>query len=273
MFRIGVFSKMNRVTIKTLRYYDEIGLLSPGYVDSATGYRYYSSDQLPRLHRIMALKQVGFSLGEINALLEKEYSTEEMISYLTEKQSEITSVIEGEQQKLGQIESYLKILRQEAFDIKHDVIIKELPAVTVACMRRVIANYDEFNQMYPEMGGYMMDQKLKCAVPEYCFSIYHDGEYKERDIDVEICQAVMAAGTDTEVMKFKNIEAVSTAACIFHKGPYTTIGTTYAAVMKWIDENGCKIIDNPRESYIDGIWNKENPEEWMTEIQIPIKRL
>ena len=88
---------------------------------------------------------------------------------------------------------------------------------------------------------------------------------------MEICEAVTDFGMDTDKMKFKKIDAVKTAACVIHKGPYSTIGMAYGVVMKWIEENGYEIIGLPRESYIDGIGNKENPEEWLTEIQIPAK--
>jgi len=69
----------------------------------------------------------------------------------------------------------------------------------------------------------MKVQNLKCAVPEYCFNIYHDGEYKEKDIDVEICEAVVKAGTDTDELKFKTFKK-TTAVCIYYKGPYENLG-------------------------------------------------
>lgn len=271
MFKIGVFSKMNKVTVKTLRYYDEIGLLSPSYVDDATGYRYYSGSQLPRLHRILALKQIGFSLHEIITAMSQDISTAEMLQHLQAKQVEISKNIAAERKKLLQVQAYLKILKQEANDMGYDVILKELPAVIVASMRRIIPDYNTFNEIYPEMGAYMMEQKVKCTTPGYCFTLYHDGEYKETNIDVEICEAVTAAARDSDKIKFKKVEAVPTAACVIHKGPYNTIGLAYSAVTKWIEENGYTVTGQPRESYIDGIWNKENPEEWITEIQVPVQ--
>lgn len=60
MYRIGLFSQITKTTIKTLRYYDEVGLLSPCYVNLENGYRYYNSRQLVEFHRILALKQMGF---------------------------------------------------------------------------------------------------------------------------------------------------------------------------------------------------------------------
>lgn len=155
--------------------------------------------------------------------------------------------------------------------MSYNVVLKELPEVIVASMRRVIPNYDAFYSIYPEMGEYMEAQKVKCATPDYCFTVYHDGEYKEADIDVEICQAVTDYAKDSDTVKFKKMDKVETAACAIHKGPYSTIGRAYGAVIKWIEENGYDIIGLPRESYYDGIWNKENPEDWITEVQFPVK--
>lgn len=109
------------------------------------------------------------------------------------------------------------------------------------------------------------------TLPEYCFIIYHDGEYKEKDIDVEYCEAVDRMGVDTDDIKFKKIESV-TAVSVMHKGPYSGLGKAYAYIFKWIEDNGYTVIDNPRESYIDGIWNKESEEDWLTELQVPIMK-
>lgn len=76
---------------------------------------------------------------------------------------------------------------------------------------------------------------------------------------------------DTEVIKFKSMNKVETAVCVLHKGSYNKLREAYAFIFKWIEENNYKVIDNPRESYIDGIWNKDTEEDWLTEIQVPIE--
>lgn len=272
MYKIGLFSKMNKVTVKTLRHYDEIGLLKPSRVSEESGYRYYSSRETVRLHRILALKQIGFSLNEIMEAMDKDMSPDRMVDYLEGKQAAILKTIDDQQSKLDQVQAYLKIIRQEEKYMSYDVVLKELPEVIVASMRTVIPNYEALNTIYPKMGRFMEEQDAKCAVPGYCFTLYHDGEYKEKDIDVEICEAVMEFKTDSEEIKFKKIPAAKIAACVFHTGPYDTIGMAYGAVMQWVEENNFEVVGLPRESYIDGIWNKENPEEWLTEVQVPVKK-
>ena len=126
-------------------------------------------------------------------------------------------------------------------------------------------------ELVPSVGKKVAEANpaLKCAEPEYCFNIYHDGEYKEKDIDVEVCQAVVEFGKETDGIIFKKIPGIRVAS-VMHKGPYRNFGAAYAFIFKWIEQNGHIVVDNVRESYIDGIWNKESEDEWLTEIQVPI---
>lgn len=269
MYRIGMFSKINKITIKTLRYYDEMGLLKPAYVDEENGYRYYTSDQLPVIHRIRTLRQIGFTIDEINMIL-KGISIEKIFE---QRKKEIEASIEESKRQVSQINYYLQNFKED-FTMKYEVLIKELPEVIVYSKRMILKDYKDYFDVIPAIGKEITEAnpELKCSVPEYCFNIYHDGEYKERDIDIEFCEAVTKMGKDTESIKFKKMAKVDSAACVMYKGPYDTIGEAYSSVYKWIEENGYVPSDNPRESYIDGIWNKENPNEWLTEIQVPIKK-
>ena len=153
-------------------------------------------------------------------------------------------------------------------------IIKELPGVTVASMRTKVPSYDTYFDIIPKMGDEMRRQGAVCQMnPEYCFTIYHDGEYRESDIDVEVCEAVLKACEDSPMVRYKKIAGVPNAACLLHKGPYSTLRESYVFLFSWIRENGYILCDNPREPYIDGIWNKDDEREWLTEIQVPVKEL
>src|SRR5262245_41254592 len=89
MFRIGEFSKVAQVPGSLLRYYDEIGLLKPAHLDPETGYRYYSARQLPRLHTILALKELGLSLDQIRHLVVAEVSEETLRGMLTLRKAQV----------------------------------------------------------------------------------------------------------------------------------------------------------------------------------------
>ena len=267
MFSIGVFSKINKVTTKTLRYYEDIGLLKPGYVDEVTKYRYYTTEQLPKLHEIITLKQMGLSLNEIKEVIDKP---EEIEKILVSKEQEVLDIIKKEEYKLLKLRNYISNLKGEQ-DMKN-IIIKSLPKVKVASMRKIIKDHGELFHLCPNIMAKEMERLgCVCAVPSYCFNIYHDGEYKDRNIDIEICESIVDLKQDSDILKFKEIDGVESAVCILHKGPYSTLRETYSYAFKWIEENEYTLIDNPRESYIDGIWNKESEEDWLTEIQIPVK--
>lgn len=266
-YKIGLFSKINRVTIKALRHYDEIGLLPPAFIEETTGYRYYSSAQLLLLHQILALRDMGFTLDEIKqvqgGIPEKEL--------LQKKRLELIKKIAADTLRLAQVESYLA--KKDADTCDYHIILKDLPEVIVASMRTVISSYDALFDVVPPMGAEMERLGCVCAVPEYCFNIYHDGEYRETDVDVEICEAVTEKKIDSEMLTFKVIDRVEHAACVLHKGPYEGFPKAYNAVLKWVENNGYEIIDNPRESYIDGLWNKDSAEDWLTEIQFPVRKI
>ena len=263
MFRIGEFSKMSKTTIKALRYYDEIGLLKPEETDRFTGYRLYSTEQLFRLHRIQELRQIGLSINEIKMIM----SGHDCEPILQRRKAELIMELAQGQSQLSRLEF---ILQGEDI-MSYSATIKELPGCIVYARKMTIPNYDAYFEVIPEIGKTITEKypDLKCAAPEYCFIVYLDGEYKEKDINIEFCEAVDKLYPDFDGFEFKEIKAV-TAVSVMHKGIYAKLGEAYAYVFKWIEENGYAAADNPRENYIDGIWNKENEEEWLTEIQIPI---
>lgn len=267
MYRIGEFSKMAKTTIKTLRYYDETGLLAPEKIDSFTSYRFYTSRQLIELHAIQSMRQIGLSIDEIK-LIQSNSPSQSRI--LERRKSQILSALSALDDQLSRIEFILSG-QEEAMFMNYQAIIKELPECVIYSKETVVPNYDAYFALIPSIGEKVAAKypSLKCTTPEYCFIRYLDGEYKETDIHIEFCEAVDAQMDDFDDIKFKKISA-ATVVSVMHKGPYSTLANAYAFITKWIDENNFAMADNARESYIDGIWNKSNPEEWLTELQIPV---
>lgn len=265
MYSIGEFSKINRITTKTLRHYDKIGLMKPSRIDAWTGYRYYSPDQLVLIREILAFRDMGFSLIEIKELIINGPKEELLDKRIKEIELDITN-------SRNQLERTLQFRTNEnrRDDMSSRIYIKELPEVIVASMRTVVPGYDTYFDIVPKMGEYMKSVGAKCIEPFYCFTIYHDGEFKETDIDVEVCEAVEDYCKESDKVKFKKIHFVEKAACIMHKGPYRTIKDSYNKLFLWVEENGYTILDNPRESYIDGVWNRDSEDNWLTEIQLPV---
>jgi DNA-binding transcriptional MerR regulator len=268
MFTIGEFSRINKVTPKTLRHYDRIGLLKPARIDEWTGYRYYAPEQLSEIARILMLKGFGCNLTEIQQILTDESHLEPL---LKERERELKRTIRDERGRLERVTSYLAQITQGE-TMNSEITLKSLPEVVVASMRTTVPNYDTFFEIVPKMGEYMNAVGAVCRTPEYCFTIFRNDEYREEDIDVEICEAVEEPREDSETVTFRTIDAVPVAACISHQGPYSTLGESYNSLFAWIERNGYSAVDHPRESYIDGIWNREDPAEWLTEVQVPVER-
>src|SRR5512141_1960824 len=178
MIRIGDFSKLSRVSIKALRFYDEMGLLKPIQVDSFTGYRYYEFDQLARLYRILALKDLGFSLEEIGHLLDGGLPIEQMRGMLKLRQAEIRQRVEQEAERLERVDLWLKQIEQEECMSKYDVVIKKVDPVKVASVRGTVPTPPEQGPLWQELGTHLTQQHVQAVGP--CFTLYHDMEYRER---------------------------------------------------------------------------------------------
>ena len=263
LYKIGMFAQMNHITIKTLRFYEEQGLLLPAYVDGENGYRYYTMNQMADIQRITALKQAGFTLDDIK-LINQGADTAYLLSTkkaaLLKKIAELTS-------QIAVIDGYLS---GPAGTLDAPVLIRTIPAVTVASMKKRIDSYDELFSLMPEMGAEMERLGCRCALPEYCFTHYLEPGFRDEHILIETCEAVTEKKEDSALVKFRELPEI-TAACIFHKGSYNSFPETYAAILRFIEENGYEICGNIRENYIDGIWNKDREEDWLSEIQIPVR--
>ena len=266
--KIGEFSRLMQTTVKTLRHYEQIGLLLPDEVDEATGYRYYRMEQMQRLNAIKDLKSLGFSLDEIKDIYDDDTHTPSLEILEAKIDDCRRQLRELEQRRLRLAvlaDSRKQLLIMEKFSIQ------SLPEIIVASHREVVENYDAIGAMCVNVIGPEM-QRLgcKCPPPGYCFTIEHDKEYKPKDIDIEYCEQVEEAGEDSAIITFKRLPAVPTALCMQHVGPYDRFYQSYVELFKYAEEQGYQIAGAPRTCYIDGCWNQEDPEKWLSLIQLPV---
>lgn len=267
--KIGEFSKMMQVTVKTLRYYEQKGLLLPYEVDEWTGYRYYSIYQMQRLNIIRGLQQQGFTLEEIKELLEdgeQMPSIDQLTQKIEETEHQLQLLIKRRSQLLKWLDSHKQIKTMG------QISILSLPEIIVASHREIIPNYDALGALcVNKIGPEMQRLGCKCPPPGYCFTIEHNKEYRSTDLDIEYCEQVEEMGKDSNIIQFKHLPAVEKALCIKHIGGYERFHESFAEAFRYIEEKGYKPVGHTRICYIDGVWNKDTPEQWLSIIQIPIE--
>jgi DNA-binding transcriptional MerR regulator len=270
MFRIGEFSKLSHVTIKTLRHYDKQGLLKPTEVDPFTGYRYYSADQLPRLNRILALKGMGLSLDEIGRLLEKDLPIDEMRGILRLKQSQLQAQLEEQQAQLDIVAWRLNQMEREETMTAQEITIKRIPAIRAACLRDTIPTYSAVGELFEEAYGFLGQHGVQIIGAP--FEMCHDEEYREQDVDVEIAVPVAGDIPAGSRLVVRDLPAVESAACMVHQGPYETLTASYGHLMEWLEANGYRICAPTREVYVRGPDEATTPADYITEIQAPVEK-
>lgn len=270
MFKIGDFAKINKVTVKALRHYEHLGLLRPEKTDASSGYRYYNASQMPRLNRILALKDIGFSLEEIAFILEKQMNADELTNLLMLKQKETLNKIQSENARLLRINTYLNTCKQEAKAMTYDIIIKKIDPIRVATLRDKIPSYSAQGHLWEELGTHIEKHGAKIVPP--CMIIYHEPGYTEETVDAEVIEPIEGNLPETDRIQVKMLEGAEEMACVIHQGPYENLNQAYAAIMTWIEQNGYKIAGLSRELYLKGEWLTPDPNAFITEIQFPVSR-
>ena len=111
----------------------------------------------------------------------------------------------------------------------------------------------------------------KCPPPGYCFTIEHNKEYRPSNIDIEYCEQVEEMGENSAIVRFKRLEAIPKVLCMKHMGPYERFYESFTEAFAYMEEQGYKIAGSLRTCNIDGVWNQDDPERWLSIIKIPIE--
>lgn len=269
MFKIGEFSRFSQVSVKTLRYYDQIGLLKPAEVDDFTGYRYYSASQLPRINRILALKDLGLSLDQITQLLEEDMTPDQIRGILRLKQVEIQQQVQQEQARLARVEWRLKQIEQEETMPTQEVVLKKVPPIEVVSVRDIVPTTG-ISQLFGEVFTYLGQHRVNPAGPT--MGIYYDEEFREEAVDIEAAVPVSGAVPSGKRVKCRELPAVEEVACIIHEGTFDTLAGTYGQLMAWIEANGYRMAGPIREVYVQWAEPDGDPSTNVTEIQLPVEK-
>jgi len=268
MFGIGQFAQFAKVSVRTLRHYDDVGLLRPASVDPATGYRSYAAAQLRSLNRILVLKDLGFTLVEITRIIEAGVSNDELVGMLRLRRAEAERQAEAEQLRLTRVAARIDILTGAPHmnDIDTAIVIKTLDATRVAIASETADGFDAefgpiFGRLYPKLFATLEREGTSPAGPTY-------GLYDERsDGQIEVIAGVVIAPTDTidaDGVSTRDLPAAERAATLVHHGSMDTIVDSYSLLERWMEATGEQPVGFSREVYLDC---PEDPADWVTELQ------
>ncbi|MFA9466300.1 MAG: MerR family transcriptional regulator [Velocimicrobium sp.] len=269
MFKIGEFSKITQVSVRMLRYYDEHKLVVPSFVDSSNGYRFYTAEQIQALNRVVLLRNMGFGVKEIKKLL-LSWNPEILRQNLTEKLEKTEEVIQGEQNQIKQIQGFLKDLDNQNKNLDIQILIKSIPQQQVISLRKIVPNYYSESVLWEEISNKLSDvNRLESG---QSFSIYHDLDYREQDVDIEVCVGMNHEYTDIHTdLIFRQVDRVDMAACFMIFGPYSNISIAYKEFAFWLEQHNeyCMAGENRQICHVS-MCHTMNAEEYITELQIPL---
>ena len=254
MFKIGEFSRLARVSSKTLHHYDEIGLFKPSHVDPFTGYRYYTAEQLPRLNRLLALRALGFTLEQIRQVLDGGLNADELRGMLRLRRAELERERAEADARLAEVEIRLRQIEQEGTMPQIDILTKTVESLTVAGARETVPSPE---QMRPRC---MALNDMACALIErhklkadwVSLALYYDTA--EEGIDVEMAYPVEpSAAPISEASGQVHTLPTATVAYAVYRGSYDdfgAVGQVHVALQEWLTAHGHKLASPSREIYL-----------------------
>lgn len=267
MLKIGEFSSLSQISITTLRHYDERGLLKPVHVDPETGYRYYSVTQLPRLHRLLALKDLGFPLERVGEVLDHGLSANALKGMLMLRRVEQEQHVRDETERLDRLKALLHLIDQEG-QMTCDVVLKEIDPQWIVSLRESIPAYRAIRLLFGKLHGSLGELGGQGA----SVAVLHDMEYREDDVDAEAGVFLKQEVQVREPLKCYQLPSV-TVASVVHHGAFEHIAEAYGALLRWIETNGYRTAGPTREIFLHVSMppSREDPSN-VTEIQVPVEK-
>ncbi|GHF23182.1 MerR family transcriptional regulator [Streptomyces morookaense] len=274
MFGIGDFARHGRVSVRMLRHYDAIGLLRPARVDPVSGYRFYEAGQLARLNRVIALKELGFTLQQVQVILDEQVSTEQLRGMLRLRRAELEAAVAAAAVRLAQVEARLRTIESEGRMSTDDVVVKRIPAVRVAELTGVAAGYAP-EQIGPVVGPLFAELCRRLAEagvnPVGPGIAYYESAPDADGGDAILVHAALPVATAVtatgDSFALVDLPAIDSAATIVHRGAMDDVMPTVQALARWIDANGHRSAGFARELYLEV---PEDRARWVTELQEPI---
>ena len=276
MFRIGEFSRVARVSARLLRYYDELGLLKPGVVDSASGYRYYTSTQLQRLNRILVLRDLGLTLEQIGGVIDQNASADQLRAMLEVRRGDAERALAEEAVRLRQIEARIAQLDGGEGDLD-DVLIRAEPARRIVAVRDTVGSFVEARQIIGELAR-TLPKLLPRDILGSIIGIAHSAEFEPDAIDVEL-GFVLTGDPPAELspvgsrpLRVRELPAVPSMAACVRVGLPEHAHLITGKIGRYVESNGYRLAGPSREVFLRPP-RPDRMEESVVEMQFPVERL
>lgn len=261
MFSIGEFSKIVCASVKTLRYYDQIGLVRPERIGE-NGYRYYSLAQAERVRLILKLRRYEFSLKEIQEMLDTPESflknLEAQRDKLFDERRALSAVLSEMQ---AHIQNYRRTHDMTDYQKNYTIALKDTPALPVISWRGKFGVKDfgaAFSKLYERVAKKHADVKRTSG------AVYYDPEFSDECSDIEVF--VIAKNPE----QADHVLPAGPTAHTVHHGAYSGLGDAYTALTAWIEKNGCAVAGAPYEIYRVNQFDTLDPDAWETDIYFPV---
>lgn len=266
MFTVGEFSRICLVSVKTLHYYDKIGLLKPVKVDKFTGYRYYSREQMERMLLIQRLKRYGFSLDQIRDLLECDSEATVFAKMLEQKEHLKMQVRQTERlikEMSDHLQSFERIGDIMGYQKGYKIELTQTPQRAVLACRQEMG-VDEFGKYYSTLYERVPEERV--TPNGVVGAVYYDEEFDSESSDIELIVGIR------EKDKADRIMESTLCAMTVHRGGYSSLSDAYGALVTWIDENGYESSGAPYDIYVKTGFDSLAMEEWETEVYFPVRK-
>ncbi|SJN30096.1 Transcriptional regulator, MerR family [Microbacterium esteraromaticum] len=266
MLSIGAFAQIGQVTHRMLRHWDTAGLLIPAHVDEFSGYRSYDPSQLERLHRIVALRQLGFGLEDVSSILEQGVDADRIASLLRVRRAEVAQEQQLAASRLVDVERRLQLIERENHMSQLEIIEKSLPAVRLAARRTVVADQPAVAAVvgpaFDAIAAIIGDESGSLTTPIAQYEMIEDG--------LQIVIGYAYGGPPRDSFEIIELPAAEDAVCGIHLGSMDRIGESWQAVHNETLARGLTLDGPCRELYVRAI--SEDQSDWVTELQQPVKR-
>jgi len=274
MFKIGDFSKLTLVSIRMLRYYDEINLFKPLYIDDFTNYRYYNAKQISTLNKIVGLRNLGFKADDIRVIMHEE-DNDKQIELLNSKHADLVKQIHDDELRLTKLKRFIEDYNKEERNLRFEAVIKKVPSCKVVAINTVMENYTDEGELWGRFMGLVSKNNLfpNMVMSGLCYAEFFDENPDMKEIHIEIGIEVRELKDNVDELVFKELKEIDEAVCVLVAGDYVpNIQDGINFIAKWIEENNYEVNGSPRTVYIKGPDGEKNPENYLTEIQVPIAK-